>query len=320
MASLVLSVASGITFGSALTAAGVYTPSVIIDQMRLMDYHMVLAFLAASACSAIIIAVANHSSYTKLSHRTDSSYGWFMPYDANIVGGALIRAGMSMTGACPGTVLVQMAMGLQSAWWVALGNVIGGVAFVKIAPTLRRQRSVGPAKHTVMQKTGLSTTSTVLLYELLCLGMMLGATYLPRSEHWLNPIQGGILIGAAQVMSVLFTKKSLGVSNAYEDIGKAFWSVIGNSAAPNPSSVVFALGIMAGTKLISPYLPSAGTDAVAVSTFSAIFGGLSMIFGARLAGGCTSGHGISGMSTMSFSSFITVAAMFGGGIVTAAMV
>ena len=42
-----------------------------------------------------------------------------------------------------------------------------------------------------------------------------------------------------------------------------------------------------------------------------------MIFGARLAGGCTSGHGISGMSTFSISSIITVMAMLSGGILTA---
>jgi uncharacterized membrane protein YedE/YeeE len=39
-----------------------------------------------------------------------------------------------------------------------------------------------------------------------------------------------------------------------------------------------------------------------------------MVFGARLAGGGTSGHGITGMSQLSISSFITVAAMFGGGM------
>ena len=318
MATLMLSVASGITFGSALTAAGVYAPHVIIDQMKLTDFHMLLAFLSASACSAIIIALANYSGYAKLNHRTDSSYGWFMPYDANIIGGALIGAGMSLTGACPGTVLVQLATGLESAWWVALGNVVGGIAFVKVAPRLKRSRSSGPQEHTVMQKTGLSTTSTVLLYEVMCLGMILGATYLPRSEHWLNPIHGGIVIGVAQVMSVLLTKKSLGVSSAYETIGKAFWSMLEGTAAPDGSSAVFALGLIAGAKFAFPYLPPPNADAVTVGTLSAIIGGVSMIFGARLAGGCTSGHGISGMSTMSFSSFITVAAMFGGGIITAA--
>jgi uncharacterized membrane protein YedE/YeeE len=42
-----------------------------------------------------------------------------------------------------------------------------------------------------------------------------------------------------------------------------------------------------------------------------------MLFGARIAGGCTSGHGISGMAQLSAGSTLAVAAMFAGGILTA---
>jgi hypothetical protein len=42
-----------------------------------------------------------------------------------------------------------------------------------------------------------------------------------------------------------------------------------------------------------------------------------MLFGARLADGCTSGHGLSGLAQLSVGSTIAVAAMFAGGIATA---
>ena len=42
-----------------------------------------------------------------------------------------------------------------------------------------------------------------------------------------------------------------------------------------------------------------------------------MLFGARIADGCTSGHGLSGMAQLSVGSTVAVAAMFAGGIVTA---
>jgi hypothetical protein len=42
---------SGAVFGAALVAAGVYKPSVIISQVKLENYHMVQAFLAAAASS-----------------------------------------------------------------------------------------------------------------------------------------------------------------------------------------------------------------------------------------------------------------------------
>jgi hypothetical protein len=46
------SIASGAIFGGALTVAGVFSPSVIIGQMKLEDFHMMKVFIAASASSA----------------------------------------------------------------------------------------------------------------------------------------------------------------------------------------------------------------------------------------------------------------------------
>ncbi|OAG28361.1 YeeE/YedE thiosulfate transporter family protein [Thermodesulfatator autotrophicus] len=46
----------------------------------------------------------------------------------------------------------------------------------------------------------------------------------------------------------------------------------------------------------------------------AFMGGFLLVYGARLAGGCPSGHGLSGMSQLSLSAFISVAGFFIGGI------
>lgn len=323
MASLALSAASGAIFGSALTASGVYAPSVIVSQMGLSNFHMLKSFLAASACSALIVVGANRSGYARLAHRKDSSYGWFMRYDANVVGGLLQGIGMTLTGACPGTVLVQMALGIKSAWNVAVGGVLGGIAFAKAGDALKRPQNSATDKenHTVQEKTGLSTPSVVFIYEALCILMITAANHLaPTQNHWLDPIIGGLLIGLAQATSVLFTRNTLGVSSAYQDIGKYFWSILEGKTGPGLSNIVFASGVIAGSKIISQYVPISPDNGPAISTPAAVAGGFAMIFGARLAGGCTSGHGISGMSTMSFSSFITVASMFGGGIAAAFLI
>ncbi|KIW23347.1 uncharacterized protein PV07_11555 [Cladophialophora immunda] len=323
MSSLLLSAASGGIFGAALTASGVYSPSVIVSQLQLGNFHMLKSFLAASACSALIVVGANRAKYAKLSPRSDSSYGWFMRYDANLIGGLLHGIGMALTGACPGTVLVQLAMGVKSAPAVAAGCILGAIAFVKSAAYLKRtppaKTHAGPPQQTVQEKLGLSTNSMILLYETLCLVMIGAATFLaPTRDHWLNPIVGGLLIGVAQATSVLFTRKTLGVSSAYEDIGKYFWSVVDGTAGPGLSNIVFASGVMGGSKLISQFIPAVSeAGGPAISPLTAAAGGFTMIFGARMAGGCASGHGISGMATMGLSSFITVAGMFGGGIITA---
>jgi uncharacterized membrane protein YedE/YeeE len=48
----------------------------------------------------------------------------------------------------------------------------------------------------------------------------------------------------------------------------------------------------------------------------AFFGGLIMLFGARLAGGCTSGHSISGNLQLAVSGIIFSTLFFGFGVAT----
>jgi uncharacterized membrane protein YedE/YeeE len=325
---LLLSAASGAIFGSALAASGVYSPSVIVSQMGLTNFHMLKSFLAASACSALIIVGANRSGYARLSPRADSSYGWFMKYDANVVGGLLQGIGMTLTGACPGTVIVQLALGIKSARNVAVGGLLGGIVFAKLGQNLKRSSTIKTddtsssqsSSYTLQDKVGMSTTSIVLLYELLCLGMIAAAAYLaPTSNYWLNPVLGGLLIGVAQATSVLFTRKTVGMSSAYQDVGKYFWSLLEGTAGPGFANIVFASGVFAGSMAMSQYVPIINETGPPIGAPAALAGGFAMLFGARMAGGCTSGHGISGMSTMSLSSFVTVASMFGGGIAAAAL-
>ncbi len=52
----------------------------------------------------------------------------------------------------------------------------------------------------------------------------------------------------------------------------------------------------------------------------ALLGGLLIGFGARWAGGCTSGHGISGTLQLAVSSWLAAVCFFIGGIVTAMMI
>ena len=49
----------------------------------------------------------------------------------------------------------------------------------------------------------------------------------------------------------------------------------------------------------------------------ALAGGILLGFGARWAGGCTSGHGINGSIQLSLASMVTAACFFAGGIITA---
>jgi hypothetical protein len=60
-----------------------------------------------------------------------------------------------------------------------------------------------------------------------------------------------------------------------------------------------------------------GRTSTAARYGGAFLGGFLIVFGARLAGGCTSGHIISGITQLSVSGLIFAAGVFASGIVTA---
>ena len=54
-----------------------------------------------------------------------------------------------------------------------------------------------------------------------------------------------------------------------------------------------------------------------IRAIGSFLGGIVAMFGARLAGGCPSGHGMSGLMQLSISGFIAMVGFFGAGIVVA---
>ncbi|RHZ66768.1 YeeE/YedE family protein [Aspergillus thermomutatus] len=333
---LLPSTITGALFGAALTVSGVYLPTTIISQMQLQDFHMLKVFLTASSTSALVISLYERLIQRPLSRRPPSSIGWLGPYDGNIIGGAMVGAGMTLTGACPGTVLVQVGTGVSSGRYALLGGLLGGLLYASVARVLGRQpgascaATTGKTDNSLPGKLGISPGTATLAFQTMCVSLIVAAKYLaPGHAHAaVDPIVGGILIGLAQLASLLMTKAPVGVSTSYEDIGRWVWGSINRGASVEPvssreqkpalpltKSVCFAGGILAGSYLISRMVPElVRADALPIAPLRGVLGGLVMVFGARVAGGCTSGHGISGMSMLGTSSIITVASMFAGGI------
>jgi uncharacterized membrane protein YedE/YeeE len=242
---------------------------------------------------------------------------------------------MALTGACPGTVLPQLATGIPSAPLVLLGSMIGGVVYSKFGKGLQVSVTVDQKltekendekqkeeeKRTIYEKFNWSKLNTVLGYEALCLSMVAGASYFfpgRKGERLVPAVLGGVLIGGTQFTSLFLTGNTLGVSTAYEQVGDLFWWGEGGrkGSRPNIKGTAFAVGTLLGSWVLSRVvaIPSPPGKVVEVGALRAIVGGVALVFGSRVAGGCTSGHGISGMSQLSISSIVTVAAMFGGGV------
>jgi len=59
---------------------------------------------------------------------------------------------------------------------------------------------------------------------------------------------------------------------------------------------------------------------IGVRAVGAFLGGIVAMFGARLAGGCPSGHGMSGLMQLSVSGYIAMAGFFGAGVLVAHLI
>jgi hypothetical protein len=77
-----------------------------------------------------------------------------------------------------------------------------------------------------------------------------------------------------------------------------------------------ALGITDFSGLVPPELFSWSSLTTLPGIVALVIGGFLVGFGARYAGGCTSGHGITGLATMQAPSLIAVVGFFIGGLLT----
>lgn len=124
---------------------------------------------------------------------------------------------------------------------------------------------------------------------------------------------GGALIGLSAVMLMALNGRIAGISGvlsgaAFAESGDRSWRFF------------FVIGLIA-----APLLYSVVSSAPAAFIMQAdwpiiIAGGLLVGFGTRLGSGCTSGHGVCGLSRLSPRSFLAVGVFMAAGMITVAVV
>lgn len=160
-----------------------------------------------------------------------------------------------------------------------------------------------------------------------------------ESAAW-SPYIVGALIGLLSMATFYFSDKPLGVSTAYARLA----GLVGNLFSKGHTEslklfqdkkpkiewgVMLLFGMILGAfiaaftgdEITGRWVPALweerfGPD-VALRSGVAFLGGTILAYGARLAGGCTSGHGISGALQLSVSSWIALACFFAGAVATA---
>ena len=111
---------------------------------------------------------------------------------------------------------------------------------------------------------------------------------------------GGLFIGTACGVYMLFSRRIAGCSGSMKAVLHAL--ALGRREI---SKIAFTGGLLAGGALMQALLPSSFSAPPAPSLVLA-FAGFAVGIGTALANGCTSGHGLCGLSRLSFRSLMAV--------------
>lgn len=123
---------------------------------------------------------------------------------------------------------------------------------------------------------------------------------------WINALIGGILIGTSVSLMLYWNGRVTGISGIINGVlspakGDTLWRVL------------FVTGLFIGGLTLNQLKPNLFESTTNTTTGLTVLAGLLVGFGTILGSGCTSGHGVCGISRMSIRSIVaTVSFMIAG--------
>lgn len=131
---------------------------------------------------------------------------------------------------------------------------------------------------------------------------------------WVNftpfaSLLGGIILGLASALMLILFGRIMGISG-----------IIG-TALERPKNdtlwrLVFIAGLISSAVVFAPFVDIDRTVPIETNIWLIVLAGLLVGYGTRLGSGCTSGHGICGISRLSVRSLVATGVFMVAGIVT----
>ncbi len=127
--------------------------------------------------------------------------------------------------------------------------------------------------------------------------------------EWLFALMGGVLIGVSVTAMLWLNGRVTGISGIFNGLlsykkGDMSWRV------------AFVIGLVAGGFVVEVIHPGSVGNILDYGWVTAAVAGLLVGFGTVLGSGCTSGHGVCGMSRLSPRSTVATLTFMGFGVVT----
>jgi len=327
---MIITLLMGAIFGFLLQYAKLNRYNTISGMAILKDYSVAKAIAVAVGVGAILINVEialDLASY----HMKPFMLTGIM------AGGLLFGIGMAILGYCPGTMVVSLGEGSIDALLGILGGFAGGILYTILTPEVIELMGPNLGKvslNSVLPDNRIIFFILVFLIAAVFVGI---AFWLNGKEKKTNMKWLYVGIGLAILNAVLFlpgvANRGLGASTLYPYLGDLLSGVTDNSyfekITKSGDWQIYFMGgaFLAGLimsliekrfkfTLLHDNWKKYKNNSPISRILWAFFAGLIMIFGARMAGGCTSGHVLSGGMQLSFGSLTFGAFVFIGLLVT----
>jgi len=344
---LIVSAICGLVFGFALQKAHVYEPDIIRGQMLFKKWSMMEMFLTAAGCGVAAIAVVAYlipGGRSKVVGARSWAFTGYRGTVAALLGGMTLGAGMSLAGACPGTVLIQVGSGVRWSILTVAGAFAGALTFAILEITLRDMGLLRAGMLRYPTWDSLTRLPYIAVAAVMAAAFCAVAfyidghaptgslffgfswPYLPTDRAW-PAWFSGLIVGLLQIPMLIFASETLGASRAFvtivanviylvfpDVVNRNSYLLNARSGTANFSQVLFVVFAAVGSFLSTYLSVSSFSSASGFTPISSFVGGVLIVFGGRLAGGCTSGQGLSGNGVLAINGMIATMGIFLGAI------
>ena len=256
-----------------------------------------------------------------------------------ILGGLIFGIGMAILGYCPGTLAISLGEGSVDALIGIIGGLTGGWIYTLVLPSI--QGLLGPNMGSISISSLTGENQLVFFVLVILLGLLFtGMAFVihkieKRPGKNMKWLLAGILLAVLNtiVFSTALFNRPIGASTSYPYLADLLTGLTENSyfekiSASGSWELIFLSGAVLSGLVLSlirkdfkiqltheNWKKYKGTS-VSSRVIWSFIGGFILIFGARMAGGCTSGHVISGGMQLAISSLVFAVFVFAGLLIT----
>ncbi len=320
----------GFLFGAILQNAKLNRYNVISGMATLENYAVAKAIAVAIGVGAVIIAVEIGLGFASY-HIKPFLLGGIA------IGGIIFGTGMAILGYCPGTLPISLGEGSIDALVGIIGGLAGGFIYTISAPSI--SGLLGPDLGSISVYTLIGQNHFIFYTAVIFIGAAFVsiAFLINRLEKatdlkWLYSGTALAILSAVVFMTAV-TNRVIGASGAYPYIADLLtgntdndyfskikvsgqWEVLFLTGAFISGIVISLLRKEFKFTIIHSNWEKYKGSSIPKRLIWAFLGGFILIFGARMAGGCTSGHVISGGMQLAISSLVFALFVFGGLLIT----